>query len=360
MVGISALTLVPGVVGGSETYLRALVRALARIGELDYLVFAPTIAPDVANGLPGKTVTAYRASRTTPGRIRAMALAAAAPGPVVRQLEPDRLDAIHFPLGVMLPRLDHPPAVATVHDVQHEFFPCFFSRSELAYRKVVYGWTVRRSRLLIVPSEHVKTTLVERVGVEAGRIRVVHHGIDAERFAPAGDRTRKPFLLYPANRWPHKNHERLFEALRILRAERTELTLVLTGSGHAGHRVPAGVEIRGRVSAGELAELYRTASALVFPSLYEGFGQPPLEAMACGCPVAVSRAGSLPEVCGDAAAYFDPRSPEDIAVAVRDVLVRPDDFVRRGLAQAALFTWEDCARRHEAVYRELMSEAARR
>jgi glycosyltransferase involved in cell wall biosynthesis len=107
------------------------------------------------------------------------------------------------------------------------------------------------------------------------------------------------------------------------------------------------------VDGDELVDLYRRAAAVVFPSLYEGFGQPPLEAMASGCPVAVADAGSLREVCGDAARYFDPMSPEDMAAAVRDVLAGPDEWIVRGLARAANFSWDECARRHEAVYREL-------
>jgi glycosyltransferase involved in cell wall biosynthesis len=102
-------------------------------------------------------------------------------------------------------------------------------------------------------------------------------------------------------------------------------------------------------------ELYRTATALVFPSLYEGFGQPPLEAMACGCPVAVSNTTSLPEVCGDAATYFDPTSVDDIARAIEDVLAWPEALVERGLRRAQLFSWDECARRHDAVYRELVA-----
>ena len=103
----------------------------------------------------------------------------------------------------------------------------------------------------------------------------------------------------------------------------------------------------------ELIDLYRTAQALVFPSLYEGFGLPPLEAMACGCPVAVSRVGALPEICGDAARYFDPNEPEEIASATLDVLSDPGDLVERGLARARSFTWDECARRHDDVYAEL-------
>ena len=144
--------------------------------------------------------------------------------------------------------------------------------------------------------------------------------------------------------------ELLFEAFAAVRARRPGLRLVLTGWDKAA---PDGVEARGRVPPDELVRLYRTAAALVFPSLYEGFGQPPLEAMACGCPVASSNAASLPEVVGDSARLFDPLSVEDMAAAIEDVLDAPNEWARRGLERAARFSWDECARRHEAVYREL-------
>jgi glycosyltransferase involved in cell wall biosynthesis len=350
-VGISLLTLVPGVVGGSETYARELVRALERVGQHDYRVFKPTIAE---GDLPGRTVRSYRASRSFPGRVFAMSQAAVAPRPLRRELELDELDAIHFPLTVMLPRVDQPPAAISLLDIQHVFFPEFFSRAELAYRKVVYGWSLRNARTVIAISQHVKETLVERMGVDADRVAVIHLGLDHGLFHPNGAAPRRPFLLYPANPWPHKNHERLFEAFGRVRRARPELRLVLTGTGLERLRVfPEGVEVRGRIPREELAELYRTAAALVFPSLYEGFGQPPLEAMASGTPVAVSAAGSLPEVCGDAAIYFDPTSTDEIAEAILAVLEQPGHLVERGLARAAQFTWDATARHHDEVYRAL-------
>jgi glycosyltransferase involved in cell wall biosynthesis len=345
------LTLVPGLVGGSETYARELARALARFGELEYRAFVPAIAPDAGDGLPTTVVTEYRASRTTPGRIAAMSLAALAPGRLHRALRLGELDAIHFPLSVMLPPVDAPPAATTVLDVQHEVFPEFFSRAELLYRRRVYGWTVRRSRIVITISEHARTALVERLGLEPERVRAIYLAVDHERFTPDGG-VREPFLLYPANRWPHKNHERLFEAFALVRRERPELRLVLTGAGHAGLSLPEGVESRGHVSLDELVGLYRSAAALAYPSLYEGFGIPCVEAMACGCPVACSNVASLPEVCGDAAVYFDPLSVESIAQGIREVLDHPPTG---GIERAARFTWERCAREHDAIYRELSS-----
>jgi glycosyltransferase involved in cell wall biosynthesis len=349
VIGISMLTLDPGAVGGTQTYAREFVRALARVGELDYRVYVSTIAPDAADGLPSTTVPEFPAQRSRIGRVIGLARVALAPARVRRALHPDELDAIHFPLGVMLPRLERPPAAATVHDLQHEAYPQFFSRSQLAYRRRVYGWTIRQSRIVITDSEYARETLIDRYAIAPERVRAVHLAVDHARFTPDG-RPRERFLLYPANRWPHKNHELLFEGFALVRREQPDLRLVLTGGGHGRYALPPGVEARGHVASDELVELYRRAAALVFPSLYEGFGMPPLEAMACGCPVAVSRVASLPEICGDAAVYLDPTSVDDIARAISDVLARPPTG---GLEQAARFTWDECGRRHETIYREL-------
>jgi glycosyltransferase involved in cell wall biosynthesis len=354
MIGISLVTLVPGLSGGSETYARELCRTLAGVGELRYRVFVPEIAPDASDGLPSSVVTRYRGSRTMPGRIAAMSLAALHPGPLRRAFELERLDAIHFPLSIMLPPVDFPPAVTTVHDLQHEEHPEFFGRAELAYRRVVYGRTIRRSRMVITVSEHARGMLLDRFGLPPERVRAIHHGIDHAIFTPSDKVSQRKLLLYPARPWRHKNHARLYEAFARLRAARPELRLVLTGKGDFG-ALPDGVESRGRVSRNELVELYRQAAALVFPSLYEGFGMPIVEAMACGCPVACSNTTSLPEVAGDAARLFDPQDADDIAAAVDDVLADPEPWVGRGLERARRYTWEACARSHDDVYRALSS-----
>ncbi len=351
MVGISLLTLVPGLFGGTETYARELVRALVRVGTLEYRVFTPELAEDAADGLSGVRVRAYRASRTTPGRLLAMGLATASPR-LRRELRLDELEAIHFPLSIMMPPVRRPPAVTTVHDVLDKLHPEVFSRGERAYRRIVYGWTARLSRLIIVPSEHSKEVLVERAGLDPGGIRVIPLGVSPERYRP-GNAEREPFLLYPADSWPHKNHARLLEAFARVRQARPELRLVLVGARLDGTLAAPGVEVRGYVSPDELAGLYRTATALVFPSLHETFGLPPLEAMASGCPTVVSRAGSLPEICGDASRYFDPRSTDEMVEAVLDVVERPAELVAKGLEQAKRYSWDECARRHEDVYREL-------
>ncbi len=150
MVGISLLTLVPGVLGGSERYARELVRGLARVGELEYRVLTPSIASDAADGLSNRTIHSYRAGRSTVGRIAAMSLALAAPGPIRREAGADETRCVHYPLTTTIPPLG-PPAVVTLQDLQHELFPQFFSRAERVYRRLLYHGAARRSRLVIVP-----------------------------------------------------------------------------------------------------------------------------------------------------------------------------------------------------------------
>ena len=351
MIGISLLTLVPGVFGGSATYTTELLRALERFGELEYRVFVPRIATPAGQTLPTKVVSAYPAAHSMPGRLAAMMIGALAPRRIRRELDLETLSAMHFPLSVMLPRIERPPAATTLHDVLHLAAPQFLSRSERAYRRVVYGWTLSASRIVIVASEFARQMLVERTGADDARVRTIPLGVDTETFHP-DDRARQSFVFYPADFYPHKNHKRLLQAFALVHRKRPELGLVLTGRGLSEVNA-LGVTVRERMPAPELAELYRSASALIFPSLHESFGLPPLEAMASGCPVATSGVGALGEVCGDAARYFDPESVEEIADAIVEIVDSPGRLVDAGLQRSRHFTWERSARLHEEVYREL-------
>ncbi len=348
-VGLSLLTLVPGEVGGAETSARGLAAGLAAVGSEDYTAFVPPAAPGAGEGLDEVLVDEYRHANTLRERAFAMATAALRPGPLRHRY--DGLDVVHYPLTIAVPTLPI-RSVVTVHDLQHLELPHLFSRSERLFRRRAHEGSARRADAVVVPSQFVRRSVVERLGLPPEHVHAIPHGIDHERFRP-GDGRREPFLLYPGRPWPHKNHERLFEAFALLRRERPELELVLTGGGHESRPVPDGVRVAGLVGADELVSLYRRAACLVFPSLYEGFGQPPLEAMACGCPVAASNAAAIPEAVGEAAALFDPEDAEDIAAVVLAVLESPARFAEAGIERAAGFTWEATARRHEEVYRSI-------
>ena len=349
MVGIALLTLVPGELGGSETYVRELLRALRRGGELTYEVLLPPAAPDAGEGLPATVSRAYRSARTTPQRLVAMTEGALRPRRLRDEL--GAADVVHFPLTIQIPRVAV-PTVVTLHDLQHLDLPEMFPHAEPVFRRAFWHPSVRRATRVIVISDFVRRRALDRLGLDPAAVRVVPLGLDHSLLRPA-DVPKEPFLLYPARPWPHKNHRRLFEAFELLRRQRPELRLVLTGGGDFDS-APDGVEERGRLPIAEVAALMQRASTLVFPSLYEGFGLPPLEAMACGCPVACSDAAALPETVGDAARLFDPHDPEAIAAAVLEVLDEPAPWIERGLARAGRFSWDETAHATDQVYRELL------
>ena len=345
-VALSLLTLIPGISGGSETYARALCRALGDLGRHEYRAVVSTLAADAGDGLETDVATGYRASTTTTGRLLAMGRAAAFGREFRRHFA--GADVVHYPLTVPVPRIDG-PTVVTLLDVQHLDLPGLFPPGERAFRRLAYARAAARADHVIVISDWVRERVIERLRLDPARVHTIHLGVDHDVFTPDPSVEREPLLYYPARPWPHKNHARLYEALALVRRSRPELRLVLTGAGHAGG-LPDGVEALGDVDLATRISLYRRAALVVFPSLYEGFGLPPLEAMACGCPVACSEAGSLPEVVGDAAVLFDPRDPAAIAAGVEDALARADDLAARGTQQAAQFTWAATARAHDEVY----------
>ena len=349
VIAIPLLTLVPGRLGGSETYVRELLRSLGRGGAHSYRVVVPAVAPDAGEGLTSVVAGEYRRASSTPERLLAMGLARVRPAPLAAHL--DGASIAHFPLTIELPRTPL-PKVVTLHDVQHLDLPELFPRAERALRSALWHRSLRRAARVIAISEFVRDRAVSKLGLTADRVRVVPLGLDHDTLRP-GTTDREPFLLYPARPWRHKNHARLYEAFELLRRARPELRLVLTGGGDFG-AVPDGVEVRGHVVQDELVSLMQRASALVFPSLYEGFGLPPLEAMACGCPVACSNAGALPETVDGAARLFDPHDVRALADAVLEVLSEPAPWAERGLARAEQFSWDETARLTDAVYAELL------
>ncbi|WP_024287630.1 glycosyltransferase family 1 protein [Cellulomonas sp. KRMCY2] len=348
-VAVSMLTLVPGGMGGSETYARELTRRLAgstRVAATAYVAqigagFSPGLDEHVAQGVAGGAGTV--------DRVRTIVQAAWHRRAIHRSMRP--ADVVHFPFTAPVPWPPRDAAfVQSLLDVQHLDLPHLFSRADRLYRSRYYDHAARRADGVITISAFAKQSIVDRLGIDPGRITVAHLGVDTTAYTPhLGERER--FLFYPARAWAHKNHGVLVEAVRLLRKDEPGLRLVLTGGRlETLGTLPDWVDVRGLVPLPELRELYRTAACLVFPSLYEGFGLPPLEAMASGCPVAASDAGSLPEICGDAAVLFDAHDPAAVAAGVTQALARGPELARRGLDQVTRFTWASCAAAHEDAY----------
>jgi glycosyltransferase involved in cell wall biosynthesis len=345
-VALCLLTLFPGRVGGSETNVKGLLGAFAAGHGPDRLTVLGNrhMGAEYA-GWPVRHVPAYRPGDSDLTRFVAMNA-----GRVRPRLDGREFDVVHYPVTVPVPRVDGAPRVVTLLDVQHHELPEMFSRGERWLRSWAYDGAARDADRVITISEHAKAGIVERLGVPADRVDVIGLAVDHDRYTPDGPVRDDlgDYVLYPANLWPHKNHDRLLAAWR----EVDDLTLVLTGQTFGRHVDQRGVRALGHVAHDELPALYRGARALVFPSLFEGFGVPVLEAMACGTPVASSDRGSLAEVAGGAAVLFDPEDTAAIVPAVRAAIA--DERLRAGgLARAACFTWERAAEAHLETYRRV-------
>lgn len=348
---LSMLTLVPGGMGGSETYARELLRELVA-SELDVSTLVAPVAQGFSGDLQERVAGEYPGGAS--GRSRAAALAVGAVRWRALRRHVRGASVVHFPFTVATPAVaPGQRSVVTLHDVQHHDLPAMFSRAERTYRALTYDRAARRADAVITVSHYAKDRIVRHLGINPARVHVAHLGVRSSPHEVLSAE-REPFLLYPARGWPHKNHAVLFRALPALQARRPGLRLVLTGTHpHELPALPPGVEVRGRVPAAELAALYRRASAVVLPSRYEGFGLPAVEAMAAGCPVVASTAGALPEVVGDAGVMFPPEDPDALVAAVEQAWDRTDDLARVGLQRVQRFTWASCAAVHDGLYRSL-------
>lgn len=243
----------------------------------------------------------------------------------------DKIDVYFCPFGTLWPRPVRKPSVLTFHDMQERFYPEFFTKKEHEERFFHYDWSLRMADAVIAISEFTRDMSVQIAGASRRKFHVVHHVPD-ELPAPQKPATwtpadeARPFVFYPANFWKHKNHLALIAAMARVKSENPGLALVCTGSllgrdaewNDAVAAAGVGDRIRhlGKVSRAEISWLFRHARALVFPSLFEGFGIPLLEAMQTDCPIACGHNTSQPDVARHAALYFDAANPASIATAI--------------------------------------------
>jgi glycosyltransferase involved in cell wall biosynthesis len=256
--------------------------------------------------------------------------------------------------------------VVTVHDMIHELFPGSFPAGSLEQAYAAKRAAVERADHVICVSEATRRDLVRLLGIEATKTSVVYHGqslpaAEGIVHAPPGGR---PYLLYVGARAGYKNFSRVCAAYAASGDLKHAVDLVAFGGGNftAPERQmfsELGIAAHIRHASGgdeQLGAHYRGALAFVYPSLYEGFGFPPLEAMACGCPVVCSNTSSIPEVAGDAALYVDPHSLDDVRTALEKIVGDTglrERLIGAGKARAALFSWERCARETMDIYRGL-------
>ena len=361
-IGVNALYLIPGGVGGTEIYLRSLLTGLAEIDhDNQYVVFTNRetgidIAPEQSNFTvePLNVRAAFR-----PGRI--LIEQTSLPSAVRRM----RLDVLLNP-GFTAPLLCAVPSVTVFHDLQHKRHPEFFRWFDLPFwRALLYGSAHRATRLIAV-SDATRNDLLRFYKLDPGKIRVVPHGVDPAFFTIGRERvSAQPMVLCVSTLHPHKNLERLIRVFTGLRASRPEYSLTIAGL-HGFHtgileglieslNARASVRLTGWIPREELYGLFRQAAIFVYPSTFEGFGMPVLEALAAGLPSACSSVEPIPSVAAGAAIYFDPHDDEAMLQALIRLMEEPELRARlaaQGPERAGCFSWNKTAESTLAVLRE--------
>jgi len=354
---------------GIGTYIRNLLRQLARIDrETDYVLLSPQTDLDIAAQLGPNFRTVLEPSPNYSLREQIHV-----PW-VLRRERPDVFHAPHYVLPPAVPCR----SVVTIHDCIHLMFPQYLpNKAAYAYARVSMWAAVKRSNCILTVSEASKRDILHFFNVAPEKIVVVYNAIDdhfwltppEEEVARVRERYQldHQFVLYVGNIKPHKNLVRLIEAFdELRRSGPEELKLLIIGDEISKlpslrravhrHKLHKHVRFLGYVSDGTLRILYRLASLFVFPSLYEGFGLPPLEAMASGTPVVTSNQSSLPEVTGDAAVLVDPYDVSSIVDGMRRVLTDPvlaANLRRRGPERAREFSWPRSVQKIRAVYEQV-------
>ncbi len=358
-IGVNALYLIPGGVGGTEIYLRELLKALAAIDSAnEYYVFTnfetrDGLVPKQSNFL-WKPQAVH--ARNRPARIIWEQTVLA------WECSRYKLDVLFNP-GFTGPCLANCRGVTTIHDLQHLRHPEYFRWFDLPFWRLAVWMSVCRCWRLIAVSQATKADILHYYRVPDSRVKVVHHGVDGSFFTLR--RAPQDYLLCVSTLHPHKNLERLLRA--YAKRARTE-KLVLAGmKGFRAREIETLVRelkiedrviIPGWIPREELLDWFTRAKAFIYPSTFEGFGMPVLEAMAAGIPVACSRIPPLEEVAGEAALYFDPLDEDAIAGAMDRILQDPslrEKLSAAGPGQARPFSWERAARETLAVLLEAAS-----
>ena len=385
-IGINLLPLRPGKNGGMEVYLRNLLEHLFRIDTINHYFLITASYNDkslnfsapnctkipfhdefikkintssFSNTLFKKKISSYRTLEV-----------------IINEYQ---FDIWFCPFLSLEPRPLIIPGIVTIPDIQHEYYPEYFSQDELTLRNGYIRPSCELATEIITISEFSKKSFIEKLGVNPEKISVIYLAAgDNFTQAPRGKNDVKTkyalpdnYFLFPANAWRHKNHQTLIIAFNLYRKTYGDLVhLVLTGSDLRDnteihdlislYRLDGAIHILDYVDKDDLPELYRCAKALVFPSLFEGFGIPLLEAMATGCPIIASNSTSIPEVAGDAAYLFDPKNPQSICDAMHRIIdddALRENLIRNGKNRVTQYSYEKVARMHLDIFMSIYNKA---
>jgi glycosyltransferase involved in cell wall biosynthesis len=351
--------------GGVSRYFVRLARELNAAGHRA-TVHAPLHCNRYLRELPAGTVKGLELRRYPPRSERLVTwYTQRRARSSIRRWAPSVVHETYFSPGTLAP--DGCPTVVTVFDMIHELF----DDGNLAWHaaREAKRLAVGRAAHVLCISENTRQDVIRILGTPEERVTAVHLGVEP---LPTGGRTAvervgpEPYLLYVGSRSGYKNFRGLLAAVGISPRLRSDVRVVAFGGGRLTVEEARAIREAGldpdrvrHVSGGDevLGGLYAGARALVYPSLYEGFGLPPLEAMVHDCPVVSSRASAMPEVIGEAGELFDPSSIEEMAAAIERVVyseARSAELKRLGQARAAGFTWRECAARTAEVYRQVL------
>lgn len=270
-----------------------------------------------------------------------------------------------------VPRFSLIKTVVTIHDVAYFYYPEEFLKKDLYKLKNWTSYALNHASKVISVSENTKKDIIKFYETPEQKIEVIHNGFNKTSSVETPREAKSPsslYLLYVGTLQPRKNVAKLIDAFDILKKDYADLKLYLVGkkgwlydeifSRVTELNLQNDVVFTGYVSEGEKNTLYKHAQAYVLPSLYEGFGNPPLEAMSAGCPVVVSNNSSLPEICGDACVYFDPNDTMDMANKISEVLSNKElcaSLQAKGLQRVKEFSWEKCAKETLEVLKDVAS-----
>lgn len=360
--------------GGISRYFCEIASRIAMMPGADVSITAPMYINNYISNLPNNIISGFRApnmdcfqrsSGKNYPQLAIRSLGMLMGDLMLRFNSPDIIHETYFsPYRLGSRNL---PRVTTIHDMIHEKFP---KSSSYATKISQYkACAVKRADHVICVSESTKNDVIEILGLEKSKISVIHHGFSlinqSENNANINLNTDKPYLLYVGNRSGHKNFLGLVEAYESCPNIKNNLDLICFGGGFFNDkeinfmRELGFIDGRIRHIAGNdqlLAKLYENATAFIYPSLYEGFGIPPLEAMSHNCPVICSNTSSIPEVVGDAGEYFDPHNRESMLGAIERVVESSDYrklLISKGRKRLKNFSWDNCALRTFDIYRKL-------
>ncbi|WP_078412233.1 glycosyltransferase family 4 protein [Priestia abyssalis] len=370
-IGINLVQMWPGKIGGMEQYLRSLIEYASRFSHYEIYLFLNEYSYNefqLNNKYVKKILMNLKENRISIDT------------QFHNWISKLNIRLWFCPLFTLMPKNVNIPSVVLIPDIQHEFFPQFFSPEDLQWRKSNIRHAAKAAAVILTISNFSRNTIIEKYKIREDKV-VAIYGDAPKEFRSNNTETVKAevikkyhlpreYGLYPANTWPHKNHLNLLKTLVMLRDQyNVKINLVFTGYKQAHTKnyeeiqrfllekgVSSQVKFLGYVQQEEMPYLYLNSKFLVYPSLFEGFGIPLVEAMRTNTPIICSNAASIPEVVGDSALIFNPHDPKDIAIKMLEVL-KPETsqtLITKGKEQAKKFSWKKSAKETLEVFRQLI------